>query len=162
MCFYRMHDLLRKEFRMTTIDILGMGASGRPPFKLRTSRDCEEYFIHSIEAWMRNQKFNEKFVLIGHSLGGYISTQFSLRYPNRVSHLILLSPVGIPQPTKNQEHISDLINMESTKKGKMMVKICGKMQEKHISPIIFMKVGGKKGCSKIADRWMKTWSTLSD
>lgn len=99
--FYRMIDLLRHEFRITTIDMLGMGASGRPPFCHRTSRDSIQYFIHSIEAWIRHQNIKEKLIIIAHSYGGYISTEFSLRYPNRVSKLILLSPAGIPIPPKN-------------------------------------------------------------
>lgn len=95
--FYRTIDLLRHEFRITTIDLLGMGASGRPPFKLKTSRDSVEFFIHSIEAWFRNQKIDEPFIIIGHSMGAFISTHYSLRYPHRVSKLVLLSPCGIPE-----------------------------------------------------------------
>jgi pimeloyl-ACP methyl ester carboxylesterase len=53
--FYKCVDLLRKEFRLTTIDLLGMGGSGRPPYTLKTSRDTVSYFVHSIEAFLRNQ-----------------------------------------------------------------------------------------------------------
>jgi cardiolipin-specific phospholipase len=35
--------------------------------------------------------------LIGHSLGGYLSTAYALRYPSRVDRLVLLSPAGIPE-----------------------------------------------------------------
>ena len=52
--------------------------------------------------------------------------------------------------------------MESTKKGKMMVKICGKMVDKNISPIILMKSGGKKGSNKAIMSWMKEWTALKD
>lgn len=96
-----MLEKLRTKFRVTTIDLLGMGASGRPHFKLRTARDCIEFFIHSIEAWMRTVKLDEQFILIGHSLGAYISVEFSLRYSHRVNKLILLSPAGIPEPPKD-------------------------------------------------------------
>jgi pimeloyl-ACP methyl ester carboxylesterase len=34
--------------------------------------------------------------LIGHSLGGYLSTQYALRYPDRIQKLILMSPAGYP------------------------------------------------------------------
>lgn len=51
--FYKLIELLRQEFRLTTIDILGMGGSGRPKFDLNSSRDCISYFVYSIEAWMR-------------------------------------------------------------------------------------------------------------
>ena len=159
-----MIDLLRRDFRITTIDLLGMGASGRPPYKLRTARDSIQYFIHSIDAWMLSQgvKDDEKFVIIAHSLGGYISTEYSLRYPNRVSKLILLSPAGIPVAPKEQVSIKDIMETESTKKGKMMVRISGKMVDKNVSPIILLKTGGKKGCDKIVSLWMKNWTTLTD
>lgn len=35
------------------------------------------------------------FVLIGHSLGAYISSLFTLKFTNMVKGLILLSPVGL-------------------------------------------------------------------
>lgn len=35
--------------------------------------------------------------LIGHSLGGYLSTAYALKYPSRVDRLVLLSPAGIPE-----------------------------------------------------------------
>lgn len=40
----------------------------------------------------------EQFALVGHSLGGYLSATFALRHPHRVSNLVLVSPVGIPEP----------------------------------------------------------------
>jgi len=58
--FYRMIGYLRKHFRVVTIDLLGMGGSGRPPFNHTSSRDCIEYFIGSIEAWMRTKKIREE------------------------------------------------------------------------------------------------------
>jgi len=39
MGFYRTIDLLRREFRIIAIDFMGMGASGRPPYRLKTARD---------------------------------------------------------------------------------------------------------------------------
>ena len=82
--FYKLIGLLRKFFRITTIDFLGMGASGRPPFNLTSGRDSIEYFIHSIEAWVRATKYRDdcdEFYLLGHSLGGNISVHYALRYP---------------------------------------------------------------------------------
>lgn len=54
-----------------------------------------------------------------------------------------------------------MIEQESTKSGKMMVKISEKIVNKNMSPIIILKSGGKKGCDKIVMNWMKTWTTLT-
>lgn len=38
-----------------------------------------------------------KMQLVGHSLGAYLATCYTLRYPERVSRLVLLSPAGVPR-----------------------------------------------------------------
>ena len=76
--FYGMIKYLKKYFRITTVDMLGQGASGRPDFSIKKSAaDCIDYFLLSIEAWMRTTKYRRggkesEYILLGHSLGGYI------------------------------------------------------------------------------------------
>lgn len=86
------------------VDWLGMGRSARVPFVVKSKRDdidgrvkeAESFFVESLEDW-RQRMGLEKMTLIGHSLGGYLSVAYTLRYPTRVSKLILLSPAGIPR-----------------------------------------------------------------
>ena len=76
-------------------DLLGFGQSSRPKF----SKDpllAEMEFIESIEDWRKEMKL-DKFVLLGHSLGGYLVTAYALRYPERIRHLILVDPWGFPE-----------------------------------------------------------------
>lgn len=63
--------------------------------------NATDYFIDDLESF-RKQVLGErndgssKFVLAGHSLGGYLSARYALKYPGNVKGLILLSPVGLP------------------------------------------------------------------
>jgi cardiolipin-specific phospholipase len=90
------------------VDWLGMGRSARVPFTVKAKRDdidgrvheAESFFVESLEDWRRKMGM-EKMTLVGHSLGGYLSIAYALRYPTRVSKLILLSPAGIPRDPNN-------------------------------------------------------------
>ena len=81
-----------------------MGRSARVPFTVKAKRndidgrvrEAESFFIDSLEEW-RDKMGLEKMTLVGHSLGGYLSIAYALKYPTRVSKLILLSPAGIPR-----------------------------------------------------------------
>ncbi|CDU24374.1 related to CLD1-mitochondrial cardiolipin-specific phospholipase [Sporisorium scitamineum] len=90
--------------RLYVLDWLGMGRSSRPTFHIPSSETknvdtrvaaAESFFISSLEDW-RAKMGLEKMVLVGHSLGGYLSLAYALRYPTRVERLVLVSPVGIP------------------------------------------------------------------
>lgn len=39
----------------------------------------------------------ENFVLLGHSMGGFLAASYSMQYPERVKHLILADPWGFPE-----------------------------------------------------------------
>ncbi|ORX38070.1 Alpha/Beta hydrolase protein [Kockovaella imperatae] len=87
------------------LDWLGMGLSSRPephllsspanaPVPARVAR-AEHFFLSSLESW-RERVGLDKMVLVGHSLGGYLASAYAVRYPDRVSGLILVSPAGVP------------------------------------------------------------------
>jgi pimeloyl-ACP methyl ester carboxylesterase len=57
---------------------------------------AEHFFISSLEEWRKSVGV-EKMILVGHSLGGYLASAYTVRYPERVSGLILVSPAGIPR-----------------------------------------------------------------
>lgn len=78
------------------MDWLGNGLSSRPPFTCRTTRETEELLVESLEAWRRAMGM-DKMKLCAHSLGAYSSVVYALRYPQHIDHLILVSPVGLPQ-----------------------------------------------------------------
>ncbi|KAG0609659.1 hypothetical protein M758_7G004200 [Ceratodon purpureus] len=91
--FFRNFDALASKFRVLAIDQLGWGASSRPDFTCKTTEETESWFIDSLEEW-RKAKNLDDFILLGHSLGGYIATRYALKYPEHVKHLVLVGSAG--------------------------------------------------------------------
>ncbi|KAL2007754.1 hypothetical protein VTN00DRAFT_7736 [Thermoascus crustaceus] len=102
--FYRNFEPLSraKGWQLYALDMLGMGRSTRPPFKIKAKNrqdaitEAEDWFIDALEEWRVKRKI-ERFTLLGHSLGGYMAVAYALKYPGRLNKLILASPVGIPE-----------------------------------------------------------------
>lgn len=64
--------------------------------------EAEQQFVKSIEEWRRETKL-EKFILLGHSMGGFLATSYSINHPDRVKHLILADPWGFPELDTNRK-----------------------------------------------------------
>ena len=69
--------------------------SSRPQFEANP-QIAEKQLVKSIEEWRKEMKL-DKFILLGHSFGGYLACSYSLSYPNHVKHLILADPWGFPE-----------------------------------------------------------------
>ena len=100
MNFYKMLGTLSKQYKIWSIDLIGMGASSRPDFNLKTTEDTIDYFVESIEEWRKSVGL-ESFYMSGHSFGGYMVTWYALKYPHRVKKMMLLSPAGISRIDKS-------------------------------------------------------------
>ncbi|XP_003741446.1 protein ABHD4 [Galendromus occidentalis] len=83
------------------IDILGFGRSSRTKFA-HEAAEVENQFVRSVEKW-RQQMNIRKAIFVGHALGGFIAASYSLRFPERVSHLILVDPWGLPEKSAHTE-----------------------------------------------------------
>lgn len=102
--FYKNFEPLSRVpgWKLYALDMLGMGNSSRPTFKIHAKTpqekitEAENWFIDALEEWRRIRKI-EKFTLMGHSLGGYLAVSYALKYPGRLNKLILASPAGIPE-----------------------------------------------------------------
>ncbi|XP_008550144.1 (Lyso)-N-acylphosphatidylethanolamine lipase isoform X1 [Microplitis demolitor] len=88
-------DSLSQERPVYAIDLLGFGRSSRPNFS-NDAQKSEAQLIRSVEEWRREMEL-DKFVLLGHSMGGFLAASYAIQYPNRVQHLILADPWGFPE-----------------------------------------------------------------
>ncbi|PVH19496.1 hypothetical protein CXQ85_003342 [Candidozyma haemuli] len=97
--------------KIHAIDLPGFGLSSRPSFpkfNCESKEDIyqiEDWFIDSLEKW-RKERGIDRFVLVGHSFGGYLSCAYARKYNKLISDgtaaqrriidkLVLLSPVGV-------------------------------------------------------------------
>jgi cardiolipin-specific phospholipase len=102
--FYKNFEPLSRAsgWQLYALDMLGMGRSSRPPFKLKSKTreqqitEAEDWFVDALEQW-REKRNIDKMTLVGHSMGGYMAVCYALKYPGRLNKLILASPVGIPE-----------------------------------------------------------------
>lgn len=75
--------------------------------------EVEEQYVTSIERWREHMGL-ESFVLMGHSLGAYLSSAYTLRYPTRVKHLILVDAWGFGiKPDEDEMWTEDGENVHS-------------------------------------------------
>lgn len=136
--FYKNFEPLSRlpGWKLYALDMLGMGNSARPPFKI-TAKDqkgkiteAENWFIDALEEWRKVRKI-EKFTLLGHSLGGYLAVSYALKYPGHLNKLILASPVGIPEDpyavnAEMPEPVDSTFQNEFTQDGEGVVSPDGK------------------------------------
>lgn len=104
--FYRNLAGLANYFNtVISVDLLGWGLSSRPSFRLKDDsvESAEAFFVESLEAW-RSKNQIDKMTLAGHSMGGYLSVAYCEKYPERVDRLLLLSPVGVPEETSEEQN----------------------------------------------------------
>ena len=68
------------------LDLLGHGRSFKPG-------DLNQYHIDRIfehlDAWIDSLQLEQRPILIGHSLGGYLAIEYALRFPEKVRALVL-------------------------------------------------------------------------
>ena len=80
---------LRKKYRLIAPDLIGFGLSDKPPVDYTM-----DFFVDFFGKFLNNMGF-EKTKIIGSSLGGQISAEFTSANSDIVKKLVLVSPSGI-------------------------------------------------------------------
>jgi pimeloyl-ACP methyl ester carboxylesterase len=93
-CWDVIAQTVAAQHRFLAVDLRGRGRSDKPP-----TGYSEAHHIRDLLGVM-NDLGLDRAVLIGHSLGGYITMGFAARYPERVEKLILIDAGG----ELSQEH----------------------------------------------------------
>eukprot|EP01084_Bolivina_argentea_P040294 74470_1 len=122
------------------LDWLGNGMSTRPEFKCETTQEAEDWFVESLESWRKAMNI-DKMILSGHSLGGYMCAVYAIKYPQHIEHLVLVSPVGVPQrPVNADETLS-----KYSWKVRTMFKTFRKLWDSGWTPHDILRLTGPKG-----------------
>jgi pimeloyl-ACP methyl ester carboxylesterase len=96
---------LSQRYHVYAIDLLGFAASSRPDFASDDPDVLEGQFLTSIDQW-RQAVGLSRFVLLGHSFGGYLVTAYAMRHPEQIRHLVLADPWGFPaKPTAEEQEV---------------------------------------------------------
>lgn len=136
------NDLLAQGYRVIMPDQIGFGKSSKP--------EAFPYTFHYLATLtyelVKNQGV-EKFILVGHSMGGMVATRLALMYPESVKKLILVNPIGledvktkVPYKTVNENYAVELqTNEEKIRNYQKTVYFDGKWKpeyEKNIEILV--------------------------
>ena len=66
----------------------------RSRFETEANDAAAAFFVDSLEEWAV-QLGLDRFTLVGHSLGGYLSARYAMAHPSRIEGLVLASPAGL-------------------------------------------------------------------
>jgi pimeloyl-ACP methyl ester carboxylesterase len=84
---------LSEDYRVISVDLPGFGLTGEDPSGIYT----DQRSVEVLEAFLKELRI-AKVVLVGNSMGGKFAWQFTARYPNQVTKLVLISPDGYASP----------------------------------------------------------------
>ncbi len=104
---------LSENFHTISIDLVGFGGSDAPELDYTI-----DYFSKFVKSFLKQIGIPEqdKIIIIGHSLGGYIAIEYALQNPEKIEKLILIDSSGmLTQPTPLLQQYLDAV-LESDSK----------------------------------------------
>ena len=83
---------LAQERTVFVVDLLGFGLSDRVKLG-KTVAAVEDKWVESIDQWRENVGI-KRMILLGHSMGGYVTGAYLLKYPHRLERVFFADPWG--------------------------------------------------------------------
>lgn len=143
--YFKVIKELKDYFHIYSIDLFGLGSSARPKIDNFNFDDIVSFFVEPLEEWRKVLKL-ENFCLMGHSMGGYICSQYYRIKNPPIKCLYLLSPAGFTNKTDEE------MEEEKKKAGALRISFFiwafGMFQSRFITPFSFTIFGAKNSISK--------------
>ena len=124
--------------------------SGRPDYEIKHNFDATmAYFTESIHAWVLQSnlgKEGEKYVLLGHSMGGMFAGHYALKYPENIEKLVFMSSIGISETPDFMKHENMLQNLDGclAKYGANFMYSHTQGKEISFTPFDFYRMAGSR------------------
>ena len=136
-------DSLSNNRKVYAFDVLGFGRSSRPKFD--KSEEVEWQIVQSFEWWRREVGLEKKFILLGHSFGAYLALSYALHFPDKIAHLILADPWGIPSQQQSTQQSEQGSEGGSRVVIPMWARIVARLVFKTFSPLSILRAAGPWG-----------------
>jgi len=117
-------NVLAQHHRVYAIDLVGFGRSDKPSMPYSFS-----YMARFVNDFIQAQHI-DRATVIGHSLGGGVSLQFTIQFPDRVEKLVLVSSGGLGRELNlllrlaTLPVIGELLTRPSRKRTAQFLKEC--------------------------------------
>ena len=93
--FISLAKYLIPKYNLFIPDTIGTALSSRPNVKFISPEQAINFFIDILHEFILTLNLPNKYYIAGHSLGGLFVANYSLKYPENIEKVLLLSPAGI-------------------------------------------------------------------
>ncbi|MGD9535113.1 MAG: alpha/beta fold hydrolase [Candidatus Nitrosocosmicus sp.] len=119
-------EALSSKYHTIVVDLIGFGGSDKPEYDYTIS-----FFSQFLSDFLDKVGINkdDKIILVGHSLGGYISIDFAIKNKNRVKKMILFDSSGLlnePTPLLN-DYMNAVKIAEPQSRREKLVQVFGSL-----------------------------------
>lgn len=89
-----LEELADAGFSAYAPDLPGHGDS---PRAICSANYTTSYLLAALKAWIADLRMTQPFLLVGHSLGGYLCLDFVIKHPQACQKMVLIDPLYTPR-----------------------------------------------------------------